>query len=101
MRTQSNYNGNVHLDDFGANLKGASTELLACTVRVLSVHHTDVSTASRRNHLHTNKDKLYYAGHEKVKQQDTTVELRGKIDLNVIKEETEMGVLERTRIYLR
>lgn len=67
MRTQSNYNGNVHLDDFRANLKGAGTELLACAVRVLSVHHTDVSAASRRNHLHTNKDKLYYAGHEKVK----------------------------------
>lgn len=48
---QSNYTGNVHLDDFGANLEGASAELLAGAVRILSVHHADVSTASRRDHL--------------------------------------------------
>lgn len=47
--------GHVYLNDFGANLKGASTEFLAGTVCILSVHHADVSTASGRNHL--------YAGH--------------------------------------
>lgn len=43
--------GHEHLNDFGANLKGASTEFLAGTVCILSVHHADVSTASGRNHL--------------------------------------------------
>lgn len=45
--------GNVYLDDFGANLIGAGAELLAGAVRILSVDHTDVSTASGRDHLHT------------------------------------------------
>lgn len=52
--------GNVYLDDFGANLKGAGAELLAGAVRILSVDHTDVGTASGRDHLqrdtHTHRD---------------------------------------------
>lgn len=41
----------MYLDDLGANLKGASAELLACTVCILSVDHTDVGTAPGRDHL--------------------------------------------------
>lgn len=41
----------VYLDDFGANLEGARAELLARAVRILSVDHADVGTASRRDHL--------------------------------------------------
>lgn len=43
----------VYLDDFGADLKGTGAEFLACTVGVLSVDHTDVGTAPRRDHLET------------------------------------------------
>lgn len=42
---------NAHLNDFGANLKGAGAEFLTGAVCILSVHHTDVSTASGRDHL--------------------------------------------------
>lgn len=45
------YNSNAHLNDFGANLKGAGAEFLTGAVCILSVHHTDVSTASGRDHL--------------------------------------------------
>lgn len=42
---------NAHLDDFGADLKGAGAEFVAGAVRILSVHHTDVGTASGGDHL--------------------------------------------------
>lgn len=55
-RTNKEHNGincigNVDLDDFGANLKRASAELLTGTVCILPVDHTDVGTTSGRDHL--------------------------------------------------
>lgn len=50
----------VYLDNFGANLKGAGAELLAGAVRILSVDHTDVGTASGRDHLQTHRHTLHY-----------------------------------------
>lgn len=73
----------MYLDDFGANLKGAGAELLAGTVRILSVDHTDVGTASGRDHLQRHTHKLHYTGHGKVKQQDMTIQWRMTIDLDV------------------
>lgn len=41
----------AHLNDLGADLEGAGAEFLAGAVRILSVHHTDVGTASGGDHL--------------------------------------------------
>lgn len=41
----------AYLDDLGADLEGAGTELLARAVGVLPVHHADIGTAPGGNHL--------------------------------------------------
>lgn len=46
----------VYLDDLGANLEGASAELLTGTVGILSVNHADVGTTPGGNHLWRHTD---------------------------------------------
>lgn len=41
----------MYLDDLGADLEGASAELLSGAVGILSVNHADVGTTPGGNHL--------------------------------------------------
>lgn len=54
----------MYLDDLGADLKGSGAELLAGTVGILSMNHTDVSTAPGRNHLERHKKTILHRERE-------------------------------------